>query len=118
MTFDLMRSLTTPGASLTASSSDETFVIITQPNDGAVLNAGGNVAIRASISGGRPNSIREVQFFAGERRLGSSTTAPWSLQWENAPVGAHNLTAVVVDKDGNVLARSRPVDIQVTPVSR
>jgi hypothetical protein len=118
VTYDVMRRLTTPGESVATSATHETFVIITQPNDGAVLTAGGTVVVRASISGARADSIREVRFFAGERRLGSSTAAPWSMRWENVPAGAHNLTAVVVDKTGDVLVRSRPVDIQITPETR
>ena len=114
VTYDLMRRLTTPGESLAAVASEETSVIITQPNDGAVLSAGSSVSVRASIFGGRASSIREVQFFAGDRALGSSTASPWSFRWENVPAGAHDLTAVVIDKDGKVLARSRPVDIQIT----
>jgi hypothetical protein len=114
VTYGMMRRLATPGETMAALTSDELFVIVTQPNDGAVLRAGADLAVRASIAGGDASGIGEVQFFANGRLLGASASAPWVVRWEGVPTGAYNLTAVVIGTTGDVLARSRPVDIQVT----
>jgi hypothetical protein len=115
VTYGLMRRLATPGESMAALTPHELFVIITQPNDGAVVGVGADMTVRASIAGDSGDPIGEVRFFANNRLIGASTSAPWMIRWEGVPAGAHNLAAVVLGTAGDVLARSRPVDITVTP---
>jgi hypothetical protein len=114
-TYGLMRRLATPGESMAALTPHALFVIVTQPNDGAVVRAGADLTVRASIAGGSGDPVEAVRFFASERLIGASTSAPWMIRWEGVPAGAHNLVAVVIGPAGDVLARSRPVDIQATP---
>ena len=46
--------------------------------------------------------VRKVLLYAGERRIGKASTAPYEIIWKGAPEGRHVLTAKVVTGDGRV----------------
>ncbi|MES2535739.1 MAG: Ig-like domain-containing protein [Pseudomonadota bacterium] len=45
-------------------------------------------------------AITQVDFFAGTTLIGSATTAPYAIEWNNAPVGRHVITARATDSQG------------------
>ncbi|MES2538887.1 MAG: Ig-like domain-containing protein [Pseudomonadota bacterium] len=45
-------------------------------------------------------AITHVDFFAGTTLIGTATTAPYAIEWANAPVGKHVITARATDSQG------------------
>ncbi len=87
------------------------IVTITIPEHGQIFRASDPISIRA-IATDSDGSIQKVEFYAGSTKLSQSLTAPYVIQWENAPVGPHWLTAVATDDQG-AFAWSLPVEILV-----
>jgi len=111
-----LAALTRPGGRVVQAAPAGPTVLISRPGDGAVFAAGADIRIEANIDAGG-KSVGELRFFADDRQIGQCKTAPWSMVWRHAPAGAHNLSAVLYDADGNRLAAAPPVDIQVTAAS-
>ena len=86
-------------------------VTITAPVDGSSLS-GTNLTITATASD-NPETITKVTFFADDDQLGSSTNAPYSFTWTNAPIGKHVLFAKAVNSIGQA-GLSTAVNITVT----
>jgi hypothetical protein len=72
---------------------------IANPIQGTIWAYGTPLPIVASVSNTH-STIREVEFRAGTTLVGKVTNSPYGLTWTNAPVAAHNLTAVAIDTDG------------------
>ncbi|MFY0522722.1 Ig-like domain-containing protein [Archangium gephyra] len=72
---------------------------LTSPASGALLS--GLVTLEATASDDR--AIAEVVFYVDGLRIGSDTTAPYSLSWDSAEVsnGSHLLYSVARDVGGN-----------------
>jgi len=45
----------------------------------------------------RDGSIAAVEFYAGDRQIGTDNTAPYTFKWADAPAGCYDVTAVAVD---------------------
>ena len=88
------------------------LVTIVSPKDGAAFTGPTNIAIRAEASD--PDGyVRKVEFFAGDRLLGTLTNSPFTLVWTNAAAGTNSLTARATDDKG-AKTTSRAVRITVT----
>jgi 5'-nucleotidase / UDP-sugar diphosphatase len=87
-------------------------VAITAPTANTTASAPYTIAFRVS-SGDIDGSVRSVDYFAGAAKLGTSTNAPFSFSFANAPVGNHVLTAVATDNLG-LTSTSAPVNLTVT----
>lgn len=87
-------------------------VAITAPADESSFVAPTTIAIEADASD--DGSVVSVEFFAGALSLGSDTTAPYSVDWIDPPVGNHTLTALAEDDEG-ATRTSEPVGIGVLP---
>ena len=61
-------------------------------------------------------SITGIEFFQGSTSLGTVTSAPYNLVWNNAPAGNHALTAIATDDNG-FTATSSVVNLIITPVA-
>jgi hypothetical protein len=87
-------------------------VAITSPAAGAAFTTPTNITITADASrtGG---SISKVEFFAGTNLIGSDTSAPFSITWNNVAAGGYRLTAKATDNQGSSQI-SAPVSITVT----
>jgi hypothetical protein len=88
-------SVTTTGSSTNKSPS----VSLTAPASGATYTAPATVTVSASASDS-DGTIARVEFYRGSTRIGSDTTAPYSVTWQNAAAGTYSITAVAVDNDG------------------
>lgn len=86
---------------------------ITSPEDGTVFDAGENITIEASASGG---TITGVEFFNGEDKLGEDTEAPYSFTWNNVPEGSYNIKVIATGDSGNT-ATSESIAISVKAAS-
>jgi chitinase len=74
-------------------------VALTQPASGASYAAPASIAIAATASD--PESrLSRVEFFSNNARIGTDTTAPYSMTWSPVAAGTYTLTATAFDADG------------------
>lgn len=57
-------------------------------------------------------SIARVEFYVGTTKLGEDLAAPYQFAWNDAPVGAHSITARAVDNKGEART-SAPITVNV-----
>ncbi|WP_071843766.1 Ig-like domain-containing protein [Hymenobacter sp. DG25A] len=61
-------------------------------------------------------TISMVEFYNGDTKLGTATTAPYSYEWKNVAAGSYSLTARATDNDGNTTT-SAAVAVEVKPLA-
>jgi len=88
-------------------------VNLTGPASGAIFTAPANIPTAAAASDPENRLVR-VEFYSGTARIGTVTTAPYSMTWTSVPAGTYSLHAVAYDADG-ASATSSPVTIDVRP---
>jgi hypothetical protein len=89
-------------------------VALTAPANGATVNA--PVTLSATASATEGYIVSKVEFLDGSTLVGTDTTSPYSVSWNNAPAGSHTLTAkATATKSGspNQTATSSPRTITV-----
>ena len=74
-------------------------VALTAPANGATFPAPGTVTMTATASD-TDGTIASVSFYAGTTLIGTATTSPYSVTWNNVAAGSYSLTAVARDDDG------------------
>lgn len=84
--------------------------ILNPPDDGSAWFADTPATIEADAID-RDGHVTRVDFFAGDRQIGSDATAPYTCTWSAAPAGLHEITAVATDDTG---ATSRSNRIRIT----
>lgn len=94
----LMGLLSVIGSALAAPNQPPT-VSITGPASGSAYVALAQVTITANAADS-DGSVTQVEFFQGSTLVGVDTTAPYSIQWNNVPVGNYSLTAMATDNGG------------------
>jgi hypothetical protein len=67
------------------------------------------LTVNASDSDGR---VTKVEYYSGPNLLGSSTAAPFSYSWTNAPAGQYGVTAKAYDDAGGSTSSS-PVTLNI-----
>jgi glucose/arabinose dehydrogenase len=80
------------------------------PQTSFVLPA--NIPFSADVSSVN-TEIQRVDFWAGERLIGSAAQAPWTVIWTNALAGDYAATAVALALNGSSVT-SAPVSISLT----
>jgi predicted phage tail protein len=85
-------------------------VNITSPADGAAFAPGAPIEIKADANDA--DGLQYVSFWAGDRRLGTDTTMPYSFTVDHLEPGTYTLTAHAIDKFGQ-RGVSGPVKITV-----
>ncbi len=86
-------------------------VTITDPLDGSTFSGSIDLTLTAAAKDADGN-ISKVDFYAETNKLGTATTAPYTIIWNNAPPGNFVLEAVATDNDG-LMSTSAPVRIIV-----
>jgi hypothetical protein len=71
---------------------------LTAPAADAVFTGAGNIMLTAD-AGDVDGVIREVDFYADGKLLGSDTTAPYSWTWTKPAAGLHQITVKAIDND-------------------
>jgi hypothetical protein len=112
-TDDLGATTTSAGVSVTVASPPNAppSAQITSPANGASFVGGASVTITAAATD-TDGSVTQVQFFAGSMLVGTATSAPYTVTWNNVPVGSHALTARSRD-DAGATTTSGVVSISV-----
>ncbi|MDX2367650.1 MAG: Ig-like domain-containing protein, partial [Colwellia sp.] len=85
---------------------------LTSPITGTSYLLGTSITINADASD-IDGSVVSVEFYQGTVKLGESVTPPYSIIWNNAPVGNYLLSAKAVDDKGKI-GQSNSVSIDVT----
>jgi len=75
------------------------LVAITSPTNNDYFLAPSNITLTASASDPDGN-VTKVEFFADGMKLGETTNAAYSFDWNSPPLGPHSLTAMATDDDG------------------
>jgi hypothetical protein len=88
-------------------------VSVTTPANGATFTAPAAISVMANAADA-DGTVARVEFFAGATSLGTSTAAPYSVTWQNAPAGQYSVTAVATDSGG---ASTRSAAVSVTIVA-
>ena len=88
-----------------------TGVILSSPPNGASFGPPATITLTASTSD-IAGKVAKVAFYQGDKLIGSSTTAPFSMEWKNVPAGTYRLTARSTGVTG-VLSTSSVVVITV-----
>jgi hypothetical protein len=74
-------------------------VALTSPADGTTFTRSAAIVISAT-AGDSDGVIAKVEFYAGTTRLGTDTTAPYTMTWSTASPGTYSVTAVATDDRG------------------
>lgn len=82
-----------------SSTNNSPTVSLTGPAGGSTYTAPADITISASASD-TDGTIARVQFYRNGTLIGTDTTAPYSVTWQDAPAGTYSLTAVATDNDG------------------
>jgi hypothetical protein len=85
---------------------------ITSPSSSATFAANANITVAASASD-PDGSVAQVDFYAGNTPIGSDTSEPYSITWNQVSAGSYTLTAVATDNLGATTV-SAGVPITVT----
>src|SRR6185369_9074437 len=86
-------------------------VTLTVPTNGSTFVAGDNITLAATATDS--NGISKVEFYQGTNLIGTDTSSPYSVVWNNVAKGNYNLTAKATDTTG-VSSTSAAVSISVT----
>ena len=87
-------------------------VSLTVPTNGSTFVAGDNITLAATASDSN-GSVTRVDFYQGTSLLGTDTSSPYSIVWNNVAKGSYNLTAKATDNSG-LSTTSAVVSITVT----
>src|SRR5690606_35394842 len=86
-------------------------VNLTSPGNNHELERGTQVVIKADASA-NGRKIEKVEFFNGDKIIGTSTEAPFSYTWQKVPEGSHTLKAVATCEK-NMKSTSQEVRLKV-----
>src|SRR6266404_4749323 len=86
-------------------------VSVTTPTNGASFTAPANVTVTANASSST-GSISRVEFYQGTTLIGTASTSPYTISWNNVAAGSWTLKARAID-NSNVSTDSTPVNISV-----
>ncbi len=86
-------------------------VQLTAPSDGSTVSSSESITIEASASN-PDGSVGQVEFFAEDKSLGTSSSSPHTLTTSDLPAGRHSLTATATDEEG-ATATSAPATVGV-----
>lgn len=108
-----------PEPSPTPTPNQAPTVSLTSPSSGASYNAPANITISANASDS-DGTVSKVQFYSNNQLIGTDTTSPYSIAWNNVAAGSYSLQAVVTD-NGGIVVGSNVVSVSVkankTPVA-
>jgi sialate O-acetylesterase len=101
-------------ATLRANFASRVACTIAEPANPTLLKVGAHVTLTAktSILQGE-STIRKVEFFRGDMKIGEAGSEPYAFEWTDVPAGSHTVTARATDSTG-LTATSMPVCVVAT----
>jgi len=88
---------------------------ILDPLDNGSAWYDGKTPVITTYAVDRGGSIKRVEFYAGDRLIGTDNSAPYTFRWDNTQRGFYDITAVAVD-ESNQTTKSNNVRISVNMV--
>jgi len=85
---------------------------IIAPASGTASPEGSTLTLQAEVTN-PSDDIARVDFYEDNRRIGGASTPPYTLSYDLANKGVHQLCAVAVDDKGNAIVASPPVTLFV-----
>ncbi|MCE7053264.1 Ig-like domain-containing protein, partial [Algoriphagus sp. AGSA1] len=92
------------------------YIRIIDPIKNAVFSLGELIPIKVEIPEVN-NPIKGVDYYSGNKKIGSSNAAPFDYKWENAEEGGHILEAHLLFIDGSQIL-SPPIAMEVVNKKR
>ena len=89
-------------------------VTIISPGDGASFAEGATIDLTAQASD-LDGTITQVEFFAGETKIGEDFTDPFESSWTNVAPGDYQITAKATD-DAGATSTSQAINISINEV--
>jgi RHS repeat-associated protein len=77
-------------------------VALTSPSNGTAFDAPGNIQLTASSSDS-DGSVVQVNYFANDALVGSTSAAPWTFEWSNVRAGRYRIAAQAIDNVGGTI---------------
>ena len=77
-------------------------VALTKPLEGAEYIAPATLVLSAEAVSGAGTTLTEVSFYRGSTRIGTVTSAPYTMVWSDVPKGTYQLKARATDDQGKV----------------
>jgi RHS repeat-associated protein len=108
---------TSAGRSITVKTGPPAIELIT-PTNGQTYTAPASVTLTANATPAAGTTLSRVEYYRGSTRIGSATTAPYTVTWSNAGAGNYSVTAKATDNKGGTStspARSITVNANQTP---
>ncbi|MBI2926319.1 MAG: hypothetical protein HYY24_11520 [Verrucomicrobia bacterium] len=90
-------------------------VRLTSPAPDSTFTAPASITLTAE-AGDLDGQVTLVEFFAGASKIGQAVSVPFTVVWEDVPVGLYTLTARATDNLGASVL-SAPVGISVNPLN-
>ena len=87
-------------------------ITITSPASGAQYFAPATIDVTATATDS-DGTVAKVEFHANGVLIGTASTAPYSIIWDNVPGGSYTLTAVATDNQGGTTT-SAGIGVSVT----
>ncbi|MDA3882083.1 MAG: pectinesterase family protein [Bacteroidales bacterium] len=75
------------------------IVSITNPIQDQTFNELDNIVLEANASDA-DGTVTKVTYYNGTNKLGESTTAPYTFNWNSVSAGDYNIIAVAIDNEG------------------
>jgi titin len=94
-----------------ASSNSPPTVALTSPAEGATFLEPAAITITADASD-TDGTVSQVSFYAGTTSIGTDSSSPFSITWNNVAAGNYPLTAIATDNLG-LMTTSGPVHVTV-----
>ena len=110
-TDNLGATTTSTAVTITVNANVPPAVSISSPTTGAVFTAPANITVTANASDS-DGSVSRVDFYQGATLIGTTTTSPYTINWNNVAAGSYSLTARATDNLG-ATTTSAPVNITV-----
>lgn len=89
------------------------WVGLTSPLEGETFTAPASIVISADTFDS-DGQVARVDFYAGDTLIGTDSTSPFGINWNNVATGAYTLTAIATDSAGETYT-SDSVAIKVNP---
>jgi hypothetical protein len=94
---------------------------ITSPTANQIFTPGSNITLTATAASSGTGTIKSVAFYASTSAssnvlVGTATSSPYTVTWQNVAAGSYSLTAVATDNAGQTTT-SEPVAITVESAS-
>lgn len=97
-----------------SSAETKPIVTISAPEEGSEFNTSQTITLSANVSPGSAD-ISDVAFYANSQLIGTSNSAPYSVNWSGMPEGTYTITATVTDNSGNSSSDEISVIISYEP---